>query len=43
MSIVEMRIESLKMALEIKRDYQTIDDIICIADKIYQYLDGPQN
>jgi hypothetical protein len=38
MSIVEIRMESLKMALELNNSLNSLDDIILKADKIYQYL-----
>lgn len=44
MDDIEIRRESLKMALEMKRDFETIEQMILVADKIYQYLDnGLQN
>ncbi len=43
MSIIELRTQSLKFALEIKNDLQSIDDVILIADKFYQYLSRLQD
>jgi hypothetical protein len=40
---MELRRESLKMALEVKLSLRTIDEVILVADKIYQYLSGLQN
>ena len=43
MSPMELRTQSLKMALEVKNDSQSIDEVILVADKIYQYLIGLQD
>ena len=43
MNPMELRRESLKMALEVKNNLQSIDEVILVADKIYQYLSGLQN